>query len=246
MLRWGEVSSEPLWARVWLYGLPGTGKTVAAACWPHPFFVFVHNEDSKTSLRSMGQIRYVEVGVPAPGDTSRSAIPVRQDVDRLLDTLIESNARGALHQEFGQTIIFDSMTHLNDLVTTELARGNKRNKMDQQEWGLLQDFYLRLRDQLFALPVHVIFTSFARKKTAGTVVVDAGPRLQGSAADLLPGSCSALGYCDQDAVSGQRVVYFHKYNDYPARHRYPGAPAGPIPNHQLWAAFAPSLGFSAG
>lgn len=244
MLVWGKPQDDVLWGRIWLYGKPGSGKTVAAAYFPQPFFVFCHNENSKTTLRPMqGQFRYVTIGVPQPQQKHDAVVPVRADMEQLLDALLEADARGALHQEFGATVIIDSMTHYNDLVISELAAGNKRRRMEQQEWGLLRSHYLHLRDVLWRLRAHVVFTSFDFVKTdAAGSVIKGGPYLQGSAAELLPGSCDALGYLETDALCGARQVWFSQRGPFPARHRYPGVSEGPIPNHQLWSTIAPALG----
>jgi hypothetical protein len=101
---------------------------------------------------------------------------------------------------------------------------------------------MHLRDVLWQLPMHVIFISHAVKtKDAGNTVTYAGPQLQGAGADLLPSSCDALGYCEQDA-KGVRAVHFQKTDSFPARHRYTGVSPGPFPNHALWQYIAPGLG----
>jgi hypothetical protein len=187
-------------------------------------------------------IRYAKVGVPAPGHRNDTIVPVRKDVEDLLNAILQAGATGSLYQNFGQTLVIDNMTHLNDLVVTELAGAKV---MDQQRWGLLRNFYMHLRDVLWSLPMHVVFVSYAQvsKDKAGTIT-SAGPQLNGQGADLLPGSCDALGYCEQDA-QGRRVVHFSRQGLYPARHRYVGVGPGPFPNHELWRSIAGALGHAA-
>lgn len=247
MLQWGDTAAMgPLWTRLWLYGLPGSGKTVAAACFPQPFFALVHNEDSEVSLRGMS-IRFAKVGVPPQGSRADTIVPVRKDVEDLVNAVLASWQKGTLYTDFGQTLIVDNLTHLNDLVVTEisdqvLGRDDKKGQMHQQKWGLLRNFYMHLRDVFWSLPMHVVFVSNAAcAKDKGGNVTYAGPQIQGQGADLLPGSCSAIGYCEQDP-QGRRVVHFARQGFYPARHRYNGVGPGPFANHELWRHIAPALG----
>lgn len=254
MLQWGDTSSGVSWGRLWLYGPPGSGKTVAAACFPDPFFVLVHNENSETSLRGMGRTyRYVKLGVPPEGSPANYTTPIREDAEQLLNMLLVSSAKGTLHQEYGQTLVFDNFSHYNDFVVADVAGeklsagGAKPGQMDNPKWGLVRNHYLHLRDVLWRLPMHVIFTSFPSVKMDKTqTVMAAGPMVSGSGGDLVAGSCDAVGYCDQEST-GQRVTYFKKWNGFPARHRFhlQGVPEGPLPNNELWRYFGPALGHTA-
>jgi hypothetical protein len=114
--------------------------------------------------------------------------------------------------------------------------------MEKQKWGLLRNFYMHMRDVLWALPMHIVFVSYASiQKSADGVVTYAGPQIQGQGADLLPGSCDALGYCEQDP-QGRHVIQFSRVGNYPARHRYAGVGHGPFLNHELWNNIAGALG----
>lgn len=249
MIIWGNTGQfAPAWARLWLYGPAGSGKTMGAAYFPRAFFVLVYNENSQTTLqgltRLMGQqFNYAILGTPeAP--RADAAPRVRQDFEQLCNALLESAAQGehVLHERFGQTLVADSMTHYNDLAIAEIIADSKRKKMEQQEWGLLRNHYLHIRDVLWRLPMHVVFTSLPFAKTdAAQNVIDAGPAIQGTGGDLLPSSCDALGYCETE-LTGERVTYFKQRGAFPARHRFPGVSEGPIPNHHLWAHLAPALG----
>lgn len=245
MLEWIDMSQmNPIYTRAWIYGPPGTGKTTIAQFFPQPFFIFCHNEGSETTLRGQN-FRGVRVGVPQNGAPHDAVAAVRGDIENLLDMMLSSAARGTLAQDFGETIVFDSVSHYNDLVIAEIVAGSKRKKMEQQDWGVLRAHLLHIRDVFWRLPAHILFTSFAQKQTAADGSLKyAGPSLAGSAAELLPGSCDALGYCET-TPTGERQVYFRDWNGFPARHRYPGVSQGPIPNHQLWATIAPALGWGA-
>lgn len=247
MILWGNTGSmEPGWARVWLYGPAGTGKTLGAAMFPRPFFVLVYNENSQTTLRGLSQalgqhFRYAILGTPTTAKADASP-HVREDFEQLCNALLEADSRGTLAEQFGETIVVDSMTHYNDLAIAEIVADSKRKKMEQQEWGLLRNHYLHIRDVLWRLRTHVVFTSLSQVKTdAQQNVISAGPAVPGQGGDLLPSSCDALGFCETD-LNGQRVTHFRAFKNFPARHRYFGMTEGPILNHQLWAQMAPFLG----
>lgn len=249
MLVFGSTASMgPLWARLWLYGAPGSGKTTAAAFWPQPFYLLVYNEDSETSLKGMStDFRYAKIGVPPPGSDTRTIVPVRKDIDDLGNALLAAAQQRTLYQQFGQTLVVDNMSHLNDMIVTEISdqvvgRNDTKGEMHQKKWGDLRNFYLHMRDVLFSLPMHVIFVSYEGVTTTKeNTFKSAGPKMQGAGADLLPGSCSGLGFCEQNH-QGQRLVHFSKQGHFPARHRYYGVGPGPFNNHELWRHFGPALG----
>jgi|SRR6185503_8899458 len=247
MLQWVDMAKMgPLWTRLWVYGASGSGKTVCGATFPQPFFALVHNENSEVSIRGMN-IRGVKIGVPPAGSRADYIAPARNDIDELLNALLSAKARNTLYTDFGQTLVVDNMTHLNDLVVADIASlkmgsDDKPGQMHKQKWGVLRNFYMHLRDVLWSLPMHVVFVSHASvHRDAANNVLGAGPSVQGQGAELLPGSCDALGYCEQ-LPTGARVVHFQKQGLWPARHRYIGVGPGPFPNHQLWQVFAAALG----
>ena len=247
MLQWGDTAAmTPLWTRLWVYGGPGSGKTICASQFPSPFFLLVHNENSEVALRGM-QIRFVKVGVPQQGSRADTIVAVRKDIEELLNYMLVARDQGTLHSQFGQTLVVDNMSHLNDLVVTEIASmklgaNDKPGVMEKQKWGLLRNFYMHMRDVLWQLPMHIVFVSHASvQKDALNNVTSAGPQVQGQGAELVPSSCDALGYCEQDP-QGRRFVHFSKQGVYPARHRYAGVGSGPFPNHELWKHIAGALG----
>jgi len=239
MIEQGNLASmPPSWARVWLYGPPRTGKTIAAACFPGPYFVFLANEDSEESLRGM-DAKFSRIGVAPPNLRQGDPVPVRKDMEDVINALLAARATGQLYAEFGHTLVVDSFGHYNDMAIAEIA--HPAGEMSQQKWGALRAHFLHLRDVLWRLPMHVVFTSFAQSKVVGGTVVYAGPHVSGSAAELLPGSFGAIGFCETEP-DGRRVVYFKQRGAFPAGSRYQGVPQGPIPNHELWACMAPALG----
>jgi len=248
VIEWGSTGHLPAsYARCWFYGPPGTGKTVLAACFPEPCLINVANEDSIATLRGMPQDRpYAIIGVAPQNLRQDQPVPIRADLEQLLNALLAANAEGVLHQRFGRTIVFDGFSYYNDMCIAEIAhgkmtRGDTPGKMTDQKWGVLRAHYLNIRDVLWRLPMHVVITSFAQTRSRGNEILYAGPYLAGSAAELLPGSVGALGYLETEP-SGRRVCWFQQRGQYPARCRYPGVSTGPIPNHEVWSHLAASLG----
>jgi hypothetical protein len=228
----------PGWARVWLYGSAGSGKTIAASTFPQPYFLVPHNEDSIKALRGMpfGYTSIVPDGANLRGE-------ILGFVEHLLAMRPEE-----LWARYGQTLVLEAFTHLCDMLVNEVSqlnvtRGDKPGEMHQQKWGLLRTYFLHLRDQLWRLPMHVVFTSldYAKTDPQGNLI-RGGPAGGGSASDLIPSSCDALGYCETQGNG--RIITFQQVKVFPARTRYRGMPPGPYQNTQLWQALAPYLGYS--
>jgi len=229
------------YGRIWLMGGPGSGKTVAAATFPRPYFLNSHNEDSIKTLRGL-PYPYT-VLVPEPGR-------VRQDLTTFADTLLRAASQSVdhLHSQFGQTLVIDGWSHFNDVLVSEIAdaevKGSVKGKMDQPKWGLLLGFMLNFRDMLWRLPMHVIITSLVYTPSGDKGGLG-GAAGQGQASERVPSSCDAIGYCTTNP-QGVREVHFQQYGIYPARHRWglQGLGPGPFPNHALWQVLAPFLGWS--
>jgi hypothetical protein len=227
----------PGWGRIWLYGEPRSGKTLAASTFPQPFFLVMQNEDSIKALRGL-PFRFGEIQ-PQNGD-------VRSSLITLVEQLIARGQRSLddLYANVGRTLVIDAFTHLQDLIIAEIAdmminQGSKKGKMDEPKWGLLRSYMLNLRDQLWRLPMHVIITSLGKTKDG-----QGGPLGQGTGSGLLASSCDALGYCDTEP-NGSRIIHFSKYGQNPAGTRFgvQGMHQGPISNMQLWSALSPFLGY---
>lgn len=250
-IAWSTTRPQgPQWVRSWFYGGPGTGKTVLASCFPQPTFVQMANEDSVATLAGMPSSRPVAtLGVAPPNLGQDQPVPVREDMENLLNVLLAAAADGSLYERFGQTIVLDGFSYYNDMVIAEIAhrkitRGDAAGKMSDQKWGLLLQHFLHVRDVLWRLPMHVVITSFAKTKSRGSETLYAGPAVSGQAADLFPGSVGALGYLEVEVGTGRRVCWFTQRSQYPARCRYPGVPEGPIPNHEVWAYLSASPYFA--
>ncbi len=235
----GRADQMPLGhVRAWLYGDTGSGKTVAAASFPQPYFVLPKNEDSIKTLRG-ASCGYTTI-VP---DSEN----IRGEIQGFVEMLLSLHPQ-ELYARFGQTLVLDAFTHVVDMLIHEVAqqrvtRGEEPGQMHQQKWGLLRTYLLNLRDLLWRLPMHVVFVSlsYATTNPKGDLV-RGGVRGGGSALDLLPSSCDVLGYCEAQA-GGKYVVNFSQVSVFPARTRFWGMPTGPYPNQQLWAAIAPFLGY---
>lgn len=226
----------PGWARIWLYGPSGSGKSIGAATFPQPYFLVPHNEDSIKVLRGLP---YGYTSVVPQGEN------LRGEIQGFIEMLLSLQPQ-ELWARFGQTLVLEAFTHLSDMLVHEIAqmsviRGDTPGQMHQQKWGLLRTYFLNIRDLLWRLPMHVIFTSLDYLKTdpQGNPL-RGGPAGGGSATELLPSSCDAVGYCETQGNG--RIVTFQQVKVFPARTRYRGMPPGPYQNTQLWQAMAPYLG----
>lgn len=195
--------AKPVNLRLFLYGPARSGKTTAAATFPAPIFILPPNEDSIESIRG-SNIRYYQLGEPSAGKTT-----LRDELEGVLEQFLAfSMKRGAqaFWAEYGRTVVIDQLTLYSDAVLAELV-GDAAKATDSQ-WGLLRNHFIKVRDTLWRLPVHVVLTSGAEAKlTREGVVVRAGPKLQGDARDFLPGSTNLLGYMEQTPGPNQTVGF---------------------------------------
>lgn len=213
---------RPVWLRVFLYGASRSGKTTAAASFPSLLQVCPPHEDSWKALSGREGIIYVEVGKDDP-------LKIMSDMNDLIEQITvcyrtggktEEERVARLHAEIGQTLCVESLSHYCDAVVSALTNGGKVQP-SQQTWGMLLRHLLSIRDRLFALPMHIIFTSLAKVTTDESgKVTSAGPRITGAAAELLPSSCDMIGYCEQTAhMPPQFMTHFRTWDRYPGGSR---------------------------
>lgn len=214
---------RPLWLRMFLMGPSRSGKTVACASFPDILQVCPPNEDSWKTLEGRG-VPYVVVG-------ERDPLTVMGDMNELIDALVAcyrgNGPRGTeeIHRQFGQTLVLESLSHYSDAVVSQLTVGGKIAP-SQQTWGLLRTHMLSMRDRLFQLPMHIIFTSLEKITTDEKgAVTSAGPRITGAAGELLPSSCDMIGITEQTSHTPPRFqVHFRTYGHFKGGSRIAGMP----------------------
>lgn len=229
-----------------LYGGTGSGKTRAAATFPKPFFWVPDNENSHLSLRDR------DLPYTILGKENGRRVKVRQQVasnlaelkkmaneaDAYLARAYEADDAGETEKadEFFakadkafpyQTIVTESLTHLNELLVEEIGAGGtgaSKGKMDQQKWGELATFYRNMNNALRSLPVHVVYTSldtFDADSETGL------PYISGKTARVLPSACDVVGYCEEaSGPKGESVyrIHFRRYRAREARSRFATLP----------------------
>lgn len=212
------------WLRVFLYGPMRSGKTEQASRFPRPFLISPPNENGFQTLRGR-DVPYFVPGQIDPLMTKREMEGLLQRFHYDMMALnVAADGGAAWRAKWGDTIIWDSVTHYADAVINELTverdkNGNpildpitgamQHDQSDKQTWGHLRTHLMNVRDILFRLPAHVIITTLDAVTTddKGNVTWQ-GPRIPGAAGDLLPSSCEAVGYAD--CVHGKYVVHFQK------------------------------------
>lgn len=224
------------WLRVFLYGPTRTGKTEQAARFPRPFLISPPNENGYQTVRG----RDVPYFVPGQHDP----LATKRDMDGLLQRFhydmtalnVARDGGEAWRAKWGDTVIWDSVTHYADAIINELTVERDKNgklitdpvtgalqydQSNKQTWGHLRTHLMNVRDILFRLPAHVVITTLDATTTddSGNVTWQ-GPRIQGAAGDLLPSSCEIVGYTD--CLHGKYVIHCQKVGKIEAGTRIPG------------------------
>jgi len=223
MAGWQNAAQvQTTWLRAFLYGPLGSGKTFALSHFPRPVFVLPPNEGSVTTIQGL------DVPYRIIGDENAMALP--EELRAVLDELAVANKQDKtgdyLRETYGETIIFENLSHLGDALVSAWTQGG-RIQPDQRTWGLLRTTMLYMRDVLFGLKAHVVFTALEKVQTDDKgSITSAGPRISGAAADLLPSSCDLVGYCEQVASRPPKwQVHFCNYGAFKGRTRLRGMPA---------------------
>lgn len=200
-------------SRWFLVGENGSGKTSAAATFPDPVFLVYNGENSMETLRSRKlDVPFLEVG-------GEGIIP---QVNNVLNELLAIQKRDP-NSLPGQTFVWESLTHFSSAIVDDLSKGG--GQMDQRSWGVLASFFAHAQQVLWQLDMNIVFTSYPHYKlNQKQEIIWAGPRIQGSAAETLPGACDHHGYCEVLPGDGQKRadvhrIFFKRYNNYPARTR---------------------------
>lgn len=206
------------------YGALRSGKTELCASFPRPLFLIPRNENSDTTLR----------GRPITVRKIQSMRDMREAVE-----FLQARAQDGTLRRWCDTICAESLTHYAEIVTLELTNGGLIT-MDGK-WGIFNQHFTWLRDALFSLPVHRVFTAIERVKTGkqGTVLA-AGIAIPGQTAELLGGSCDILGYTERDG-QGQYVLHCQTVGHFKAGTRIPGMPNLSFVNFKYDTHIAPYL-----
>lgn len=220
------------WLRVFLFGPSRSGKTEIASTFPDPTFIIPYNEDSIETLRG----RNYPYGVLGEEDPAR----VMNESEQALTKMKAAAMKGAdnFHQTYGQTIVFESVSHYQSLVIAQLEGFYKDNR---QVYGAWYNHLMTVRDILWALPAHIIVTALDSIKTDDqNRVTDYGPMISGRGAKLFPSSCHIVGVTEQ---LGGPKFYCHltTKNGYSAGSRLAGLPNKSYENFTYPDHIAPAL-----
>jgi hypothetical protein len=200
----------PVHLHLFLYGPARSGKTMSAASFPKPVFVLPPNEDSVESLRGM-DIAFYQLG--ERGEKRKLVAELSDVANEMLSTALRSGPE-AFWAKYGRTIVVDQLTLLADMMLADIQ--GDAEKASDAHWGKMRASFIELRDTLYQLPAHIIFTANDQiKMTREGVIVRAGPRIQGEAGTFLPGSANMLGYCEQ-TQEGRFQVHFKKFGAFDA------------------------------
>lgn len=210
------------------YGPTGSGKTAIAASFPRPIFIIPQNEGSEETLR----------GLPIPV----KKVNTSTEMVNTLHELLALHKSGHLH-EWGETIIIESLSHYSELFEMELT--NRGAGTMQGKWGQYNSHFVFMREVLWQLDAHVVFTGLPMVKTdKNGSVIKAGVKLYGQPGELLVSSCEVVGYCEQIA-GNQFLCHVENYGGYPARTRIRGMPNATYQNFNFGEHIAPYLQQSA-
>lgn len=232
MTQWLNTSNVVPKARVALVGPTRGGKTEICSTFPRPAFIFPRNEDSKTTLAGKN-ILYKEWATV-------------DQLNAILDELEAWGRSGDIHQ-MCDTICMESLSHGSDIIKAWATPRGVKGDLDEVVWNKYNAVFTRIRDVLWALPVHVVVTMLDKVKTdkRGNVI-DHGPRIYGQSGDTLISSCSIVAYCEQEPAAPnqppQWSAYVQRYGAFPAGTRLPGMPTGRYISFNFPDHIAPYLG----
>ena len=228
------------------YGKMGSGKTRAAATFPHPLFIVPANENSQLSLKGLG-LKYVICGKRKNGQV----VPVRQHLNEILTDLERMHAamlvelskaskaaseeEAELHYAAAdaafpyQTIVLESLSHLGDLLVEDVSAYGQK-KMDQQGWGAISTFLRSVHSRLRNMQINIVYTALDKtQESESGGVVQGGPNMIGSAADKFPSGCDCVVYMEtvRPITKGGPFVYrahLRAHSFFQARTRFQSLP----------------------
>lgn len=226
------------WAHVFLYGMSGAGKTVAASSFPKPLFLVTKLENSVLTLRGQ-DFQYIEI----------------TKTDELVDVLesfyVLQQTKGPAVLPF-ETLVLESISHYCDMITGEiLGKKTKKEsapatlatsesgKMIQADWGVMRTHFVYIQRALKRLEAHTVMTALAdppRFDQQTKIYSDGGPLIQGAARDILPSACDVISYVESDG--GVYRAHNRPHARYVARTRFDQLPSTvqltPVQPYYAW------------
>jgi len=198
--------------KVMVYSQSGAGKTHWATRSPMPLFLLFEPQGKRT-------IRHVRDDASIIELSTWEEFNRVFDIIKLADRITLDNGQPAMSCQFGQhpctwqTLVIDSLTHLQQAMLTSLLNISVAKRLDlsvdrnisQNQWGKLLDVMAVTMDAIRALPCNVIGTALAVEQYDDMKRRRVLPDILGQAKGKLPQYFNAVGYATVD-VDGNRVI----------------------------------------
>jgi hypothetical protein len=188
-----EGSKVPEFIRAIFYGAPGGGKTTLASTFPKPFFI-----DADKGMAS------VTIDLPKISIDKAQSDPYGLIVQVLEDAKLKRGIFAEGGMAYGtQTLVFDSLTTIGELLLAQIMRANKKDPLVDKpgfdEWGVFQrkmiEFASRVKD--LSAFYNIIETAWETiRENEDTKVVSAYPMLPGSYRERAGGDVDELYYME--------------------------------------------------
>lgn len=199
-----EGSKVPEFIRAIFYGEPGGGKTTLAATFPEPFFV--------DADKGLAAVTRDVLSVPvdrSQADPYGLVVQVLEDA-RLHRGLFAPEGKAAKTQ----TLVFDSITTLGELILSQTMRDNRKDPLKDKpgfdEWGVFQRKMIEIASRIKDLSTqyNIIETAWVTvRENEDTKVVSAYPMLPGSYRERAGGDVDELYYMEsRRATDGLEVT----------------------------------------
>ena len=227
-----KKAASSQYQKLFLYGLPGSGKTHFAGTFPLPLFI-----SSKATVSELQTHSDQEISVV-------TFTTVQDFVDTIQAVYETMMAGKPIGDYIPKTIIIDNITEIQNLIQHEMLHDDETKKgnqahgqkvMSDRDWGVLRDVLMHARVQLYKLShlCHIIWIGHAQvrerevakgeKKQYGTWVI------KGDAYNFIPNSCTIVAYMQAVPRLGGRVEYYlhgSPYDIWNSRVQFPSSKGG--------------------